>query len=154
MKRILFAVLMLFASATYAAQTIEDIRLPGDKRLLRVSNLALSVGTGANTTLLDIDTGDIDRIYVQIAPTVQALDAFSIQVAPHFAGAYVTIASAAGDYTAPTGLVVGASGDLTTLAAAATGWFILDTRGIARVRVTASAAAAGAATVSIYAGGY
>jgi hypothetical protein len=48
--------------------------------------------------------------------------------------------------------MVGASGDLTTLAAASTGWFILDTRGLARVKVLASGN--GAATVTIYAGGY
>lgn len=153
MRRIFFVVLALFSIAAWSAQTDEDIRLSPQTRILRSSNLALSVPTAGNTTLLDLNVSDIERIYVQIAPTTNGFDAFAIQIAPHVAGAYVTIASAAGDYTSPTGLLVGTSGDLTTLAAAATGWFIMDTRGLARVKVTASATG-GAATVSSYAGGY
>ncbi len=154
MRRILFVVLSFFAGACWGAQFDNDIRLAFDKRILQAENVALSVAATGNTVLLDLNVKDIERIFVQIKPTVQALDAFLIQIAPHSEGDYVTIASAAGDFTAPTGLLVGASGDLTTLAAAATGWFIMDTRGLSRVKISASANVAGAATVTIYAGGY
>ena len=152
----IFIALALLASIGLAgaAQVNEDLSFGPKTRILRASNTALSVAASGTTTLLELDVKDIERIYVQIAPTVQALDAFSVQILPHSSGAYSTIASAAADFTSPTGLIVGASGDLTTLAAAATGWFIMDTRGLARVKITASANVAGAATVSIYAGGY
>ncbi len=155
MKKILISLaLALTAGFVGAAQVNEDQTFSEKVRILRASNVSLSVATTGNTTLLDLDVKDLERIFVQIAPTVQAFDAFVIQIQPHTGGAYSTIASAAADFTSPTGLVVGASGDLTTLAAAATGWFILDVRGLARVKILASANAAGAATVSIYAGGH
>ena len=143
-----------FLWPAWADQVNEDQTFAQKIRVLRSSNTALSVAATGNTTLLDLDVKDIERVFVQIAPTVQALDAFVVQIQPHSDGAFSTIASAAGDFTTPTGLMVGASGDLTTLAAAATGWFILDTRGLARVKILASANAAGAATVSVYAGGH
>jgi len=136
-----------------AAQINEDIALQQNKRILRASNTALSVAAAGNTTLLDLDVRDIERIYVQVAPTTNGFDTFIVAIQSHSDGAYSTIASAAADYTAPAGLMVGASADLTTLAAAATGWFILDTRGLARVRIQASGSG-GAATVSAYAGGH
>ena len=155
MKRLILAIVLLALSfPALPAQLNEDIVLQQSKRILRASNSALSVPASGNTTLLDLDVKDTERIYVQLVPTTQALDAFIVAILPHSNGAYSTIASAATDFTAPVGLMVGASGDLTTLAAAATGWFILDTRGLARVRIQASANVAGAATVTIYAGGY
>lgn len=155
----LIAAVVLCVSATVApvveaAQTNEDITLQPRVRILRAENLALSVAATGNTTVLDVDVRDLERIMIQVSPTVQALDAFIVSIQPHTGGAYSTIASAAADYTAPSGLIVGASGDLTALAAAATGWIIVDVRGLSRLRVQASAAAAGAATVTAYAGGH
>ena len=152
--KIILIVLALLCSPAWAAQVDNDILLGQSKRILRSANEALSVPATGNTTLLDLDVSDIERIYVQIQPTVQALDAFIVAIMPHSSGAFSTIASVAADYTSPSGLMVGASGDLTILAAAATGWFILDTKGLARVRIQASANVAGAATVSTYAGGH
>jgi hypothetical protein len=48
--------------------------------------------------------------------------------------------------------MIKASGDLTGVAAAGSGWFVMDVRGLFEVNVLASAAVDSAA-VSIYAGG-
>src|SRR3990167_9022840 len=95
---------------------------------LLASNVAVSVAATGNTTLLEFIADDLVLIGVSILPTVQALDAFIIQVKLHPDDAYLTMFSAAGDYTTPAGLMEDASGDLTGLAAAATGWFIMDVR--------------------------
>lgn len=153
MKILMVILALLVAAPAWAQQKNEDLRITQDKRILRASNTALSVPASGNTILLDLDVRDIERIYVQVAPTTNGFDAFIVSIQPHNNGAYSTIASAAADYTSPAGIMVGASGDLTTLAAAATGWVILDTRGLARVRVQASGSG-GASTVTAVAGGY
>ena len=116
-------------------------------------NEAVSVAASGNTDLLEIIVDTINELGVTILPTVQAFDAFLVLGKFHPDAAYVTLYSSAGAFTSPAGLVVDASGDLTTLAAAATGWVILDVRPLYAIKFQASAAAAGAATVSIYAMG-
>lgn len=125
--------------------------------ILRASNAAVAVAQAGNTTLLELDTRMIERLFVQFAVADQALDAFIVQVLAHGNGAYQSIASAAGDYTSPAGLLVavggGSANDLTITPAAGSGWFLLDVRGIARVKVLASSANVAGSAVTIYAGG-
>ncbi len=122
------------------------------RQLLTAKNLAVAVAGTGNTDLLEFICAGIEQIGVEIKPTVHALDAFLIQAKFHPSGDYVTLYSSAGSFTSPAGLLLGASGDLTILAAAATGWFILDTRGLYAVRVQCSGAADGT-LVDVYAGG-
>ena len=122
------------------------------RQLMTAKNLAVSVPGTGSTTLLEIGVAGLDTISAEFKPTVQAFDAFAIQAKFHAGGDFVTLYSSAGSFTTPAGLLIGASGDLTTLGAGATGWFVLDVRGLYAVRVTASAAADSAA-VDVYAGG-
>lgn len=106
---------------------------------------AVSVAGTGNTTLLDLNVRDLERIVCYISVATQALDAFiisgSAETADQSSPTFFTLYSAASDYTSPSGLLIGASGDLTTIAASGTGWFIMDVRGLAQVRLQASAAA-------------
>lgn len=122
------------------------------RQLMVAKDTAISCPATGNTTLLEVPTAGLDNLAVQIDVTVQALDAFIIQGRFHPDGAFVTIYSAAGDYTAPVGLLVAASGDLTAQAAGTTGWFILDVRALYAVKVLASGAVNNA-LVSVYASG-
>ncbi len=108
-------------------------------------------GTGT-TTLCTLITEHMERLWVEIANVAQAFDAFAIQGRLHEDGSFLTLFDAAGDFTSPAGILIGASGDLTTLAAGGSGWLCLDVLGIQAVRLTASAAANNA-TPTIYAGG-
>lgn len=130
-------------------------RLPADRRQLEASNSAVAVAQAGNTTLLDLDVRELDRIFVQFDVTGQALDAFIVQASAHRDATPTSLASAAAHYTgAGSGsLIVGASGDLTTVAAAASGWFIMDVRGLTRVQILASSGNVAGSTVTIYAGG-
>ena len=107
-------------------------------------------GTG-NTTLCTLDVNFVERLCVEVGVATQALDVFQIQARMHSGGNFITLFSSAGHFTSPAGILIGASGDLTTLAAGATGWFILDCLGFDQVRLVASAAANNAA-VTIRAG--
>lgn len=122
------------------------------RQIVSAYRTGISVPASGNTILLTIPVESCETMGVEVKPTVNALDAFIIEAKFHPGGDFVTLYSAAGDFTSPAGLVIGASGDLTALAAAATGWVILDTRGLYAVRISASGAADGT-LVDIYAGG-
>ncbi len=91
-----------------------------------------------------IRTSDFENIYVRIdnsddtGSAAIVFDAFEIQASSDGTN-FDTLYSASGDYTSPSGLLIGCSGDLTILAADAVGWFILDVKGIHSIRVQASA---------------
>lgn len=103
------------------------------------------------TTLATYDVRDKDRLAVEIAVTDNALDQFVIQIQMHESGSGLTAYSAAADYTSVTGILVGASGDLTAITAGASGWFIIDTRGVRNVIVRAASSSASNSGVTLYA---
>lgn len=121
------------------------------KRVTLWKNEAVSVAATGNTTLLELSVINTSRLMLQVTPTTNALDAFIIQGRAHPDAVYSTLASAAADYTTPNYPVLKASGDLASLAADAVGWAIINTEGLESIKVLASAAAAGTASVSIYA---
>ena len=114
---------------------------------LLADNVAVSVGTGAVTTLLDLPVADVDEVGIEVTPTTNAFDAFEVHGKFHPSGSYQTLYSSAGSFTSPVGLLIGASGDLTALAAASTGWLFIDTLPLYGLKVVASAAG-GTATVT------
>jgi hypothetical protein len=119
--------------------------------LVTSSASAVACPATGNTALLTISTAGLERLFVQISVATQALDAFLIQGRAASGASFVTLFSAAGDFTSPAGLMVDASGDLTTLAASGTGWFVMDVRGLYEVKLLASGAVDSAA-VTVYAG--
>lgn len=112
---------------------------------------AVANPAGGPTDIIELDVTQISRLAIQITNAGFALDQFIVQGKAHPDGAYMTLLSAAADYTAPAGIVVDASGDLTTLGLA-TGWLILDVLAFSKIKIQASANG-GTGSVSIYAGG-
>lgn len=104
---------------------------------------ATTVAVAGLTTLgAAIDVSNYDQIMVVVDNTDAAaivFDAFEIQASVDGGSNFETLYSAAGDYTSPAGLLVDASGDLTVLAAAARGWFVLNCGAIDQLRIQASA---------------
>lgn len=96
----------------------------------------------AGTTVLDgpILTLNMDKIYVEIdnEDASNIFDGFQIDISTDNSN-WQTIYNVAADFTTPSGLLVGASGNLTALAASTTGWFILDCSGLSYIRIQASA---------------
>jgi len=94
----------------------------------------------------DLDVAGLGKVMVHISVAANDLDQFEIHASVD-GSVFEELYSSAGDYTSPTGILVGTSGDLTTIAAAATGWYIMDVRGIKSIRHILSGD--GAATVTI-----
>lgn len=136
------------------AQSIQhDVGIVPLQRVREAQNLDVAVAVSGNTTLLTLRVFGLERIFVQVTPSDNNFDAFSIAARSCPDAGSSTLYSTSGAFTSPAGLIVAASGDLTALAAAATGWFIMDVRGLWEVTIAASATG-GVATTDIYLGGY
>ena len=105
------------------------------------------------TTVATLPTTLVDRITVEIAVTSNALDQFVIQGLVHNSGSYQTLYSTSLDYTSPAELLIGTSGDLTIIAAAASGHFVMDVKGYAAIRLRAASGNAAGSGITIYASG-
>ena len=100
--------------------------------------------TGAAATLFTAVTQNRTDLFFSLLPATQNLTALSIEARVHDeSNTWMTLASAAGDFTAPSGAIFGASGDLTTLAAASEGWCKVEIHGDFEIRVRATAVARG-----------
>lgn len=92
------------------------------------------------------------RIAVRLQVATNALAAFVIQGLVNIQdGTWITIASTSGDYLSPKGILVGASGDLTTLAVGS-GWFILDVDGFSKIKIQANSSAVGGSSLAVAGG--
>lgn len=125
-----------------------------DRRLsVSAKNAAVAVLAASSTTILELSTTEIARLGVEVKnSSANAFDAFVVQGKFHKDGNWVTLYSAGADFSSPTGLLIDASGDLTVLAAGASGWLILDVLGLFSVRIQASVATADG-TCDVYARG-
>lgn len=118
-----------------------NVTQTGRKSTLASTTVAVA---GLTTIGTAISTIDMEQIYVRIdnsddtGTAAILFDAFEIQGSPDGL-TFDTLYSTAGDYTSPTGILVGTSGDLTILAADAIGWFMLDCSSINVLRIQASA---------------
>lgn len=104
------------------------------------------------TTIATIDVSNVDQIFVTTTVTTYALAAYQITAKPNSGASYVTLYSAAGDYTSPAGALIDASGDLTSQAVGA-GWFILDVKGMSSVQLKATSSNVAGSGVTVSVGG-
>lgn len=118
--------------------------------VVHYENTGVSVPAAGNTTIAEIGVEGCETLSVQFSVATFALDAFTVQRRTTANAAYETEASSAANYTAPTGRIQRASGDLTTVGAGSTGSFDMDVAGLESVKITASGNG-GAASVSVYA---
>ena len=132
------------------AQTFRPVKM--FRELIDVTNLAVAVAaTGLTTILEELIVSGLSTLGMSIdnANGGAALSAFAVQFKFSKDDAWRTVASAAADFTTPNDPVNSASGDLTSLAANASGTLTLDIRGVYAVRIQATANT-NPATVSIY----
>lgn len=110
------------------------------KQRISGKNASQSVPAAGLTELFNFVVGDVQRIFAQFVNTGFAFDQFVISCKAHEDAPWSIFYATAGSFTSPAGILVGASGDLTTLASGATaGWFILDVTGLFAIKVEASA---------------
>lgn len=106
----------------------------------------------ALTLLMIVNAFDYDRLNCQFNVANHALDQFVIKATVHATAPLQTLYSSSDSYTIPSGLLQVCSGDLTTVAAAGVGGFILDIGGYHEVRIYAASSNVAGSVVDIYAG--
>lgn len=120
-------------------------------------NTVAAILAAGNTELLEVLVDGIEQVWVEVVLTTQAFDAFIIEGKMTPESGYLTLTNAVvGSASAapqPVGLILAASAHtFASLAAAATGWLLLNTHGLYSIRISASAAVNGA-NVTIRASG-
>jgi hypothetical protein len=106
-------------------------------------NVGVTVLAASTGTILEVEVSDIDQLGVELASVTQAFDAFVFQGRMSPNGAYQTIKSSG--WNTAGGLLLATSGDVAALAAGASGFVVLDVRGLYSVRFQASKAVADSA---------
>lgn len=141
---------MVAAVLAYADQQTQTVQIRPPHCSYNGSNTLDNSGV---QDIMHFDVKGIKRLVLEISNITNNLAAFVVQGAPNQQAPWITIASLSTDYTVPKGLVIGASGDLTALAAGATGWIILDVEGFSDIKIQANSSAAGGSTLTFYGGG-
>lgn len=111
-----------------------------------------AVADDEDAVIADINVSGLEIVSVFISVADEALDTFKVLGGVR-GGPLVPLFDEAADFETPVGPLVNASGDLTTLAADAVGWFFIDVRGLDRLQVLARSADAAGSTVTVNAGG-
>jgi hypothetical protein len=106
-------------------------------------NVSVTVTLTGNTVLLEVPVEDIDQLGVELSSVTQAFDAFIFEGRMSPNGSYQTIKSTG--WATPGGLLLASSGDLAALAAGASGFAVLDVRGLYSARFQGSKAIADSA---------
>jgi hypothetical protein len=110
-----------------------------------------TIPAAGNTVILEVPTLGLRNIGVEVSVGVNALDAFIVSAQFHPNGAFQQLYAAI--TSTPAGLILAASGTLASTGAGSTGWFIMDVRGIYKVRVSASGTTADTTTITARASG-
>jgi hypothetical protein len=93
----------------------------------------------ASEDVVTIRCRDMEELFLSFVVGTANLGAFTVEYRVAAEGGWFTVASAAGDYTSPTGVILGASGDLTTAASGATvHWLNLSVKAVHDVRIKAA----------------
>ncbi len=105
-------------------------------------------------TLIDtIIVTNYDAITIYVSNSGNALDQFEIAGNAIRDGTFEILFNAAVDFTSPAGILIGASGDLTTLADGASGWVLLYPKGFFAIRIQAARATGADTTLTQNSGG-
>lgn len=127
----------------------QDFKELGRRRVYR--SVTATVAASGGTDVLVVNTRGIEQIMVHLTVASASLTGFAIKGKASPSATAATLYNTTAGFTAPAGLLLGASGDL-TLAAAGAHWFIMDTRCLEEVTLTATSG--GTATVAVEMGGF
>ena len=104
--------------------------------------------TNVESVIFNQNVTNAEFIMIEVDTLSSPLTSFTIQMKGHAASSMSDMFSSSEDYLNPTGLLRGASCDMTTLNGTG-GWVMLDTRGISQVSLKVSSSVSGSITVRV-----
>lgn len=131
--------------------TIKQQTHPNYNRI-DIEHLDVAVPNTGLTSLAEIVVAGVNRLFLQVAVSGQALDQFVISARSRKNSPWSVLYSGSADYAVPRGVMIGVSGDLSTLAAGDTGDIVVDVRGFYELRFEARSGNAAGSTVSVFGG--
>ena len=111
-----------------------------------INDIAAVTVPASSTLQATYAVGSKVRLMVKLTVATAALTNFAISARATTAATYDILYNVSADFTAPKGILIGTSGDL-TLQGIGSGWFIMDIRGLESVRLHATSA--GTATLAL-----
>lgn len=123
-------------------------------RYLEFTGAANAMDNSGVQNIFIIDVAGIARIACRIVVAINTLAAFVLKgLVNEQDTTYVTLKSTSTHFTGPSGVLIDASGDLTTQVAGGTGWFVMNVAGFAKIAIAANSSAAGGSTLAIFGSG-
>jgi len=119
--------------------------------LLFAKSVVTGIPATGDTGILEVMTLGLRHIGVYFEVATNNLDTFIVSAKFHPDAAFVSLYT--GITSTPAGLIIAASGTLATTAAAGSGWFLMDVRGIYAIKISVSGTVADTTAVNIYASG-
>ena len=120
---------------------------------LFAKSVVTAIPAAGNTDILEFITLGLKNIGVYFDVATNAIDTFVVSAKFHPDAAWVSLYTAIDATPTESPLVIAASGTLASTAAAGTGWFALDVRGIYAIKISVSGTVADTTAVNIYASG-
>ena len=121
--------------------------------LLYAKSVVTAIPATGNTDILEIMTLGLKNIGVYFTVATNDLDAFIVSAKFHPDDTFHSLYTAIDATPTESPLVIAASGTLASTAAAGTGWFLMDVRGIYAIKISVSGTVADTTAVNIYASG-
>ena len=120
---------------------------------LQAKSIVTAIPAGSDTDILEIYTLGLARIGVFFDVTTNAIDKFIVSARFHPDDTFHQLYDAIDATPTESPLVSAASGTLASTAAAGSGWFLMDVRGIYAIKITVSGTVDDTTAVNIYASG-
>ena len=121
--------------------------------LLYAKSVVTGIPAGSTVDILEVMTLGLKNIGVYFTVATNNLDVFIVSAKFHPDDTFHTLYDAIDATPTESPLVIAASGTLATTAAAGSGWFLMDVRGIYAIKISVSGTVADTTTVNIYASG-
>lgn len=118
---------------------------------LSVENADVAVANTL-TEIATIEVAGLSRLFLQLTVANHDLNQFMISARATNNAPWSVLYATSGDYQTPRGILIGVSGDLSTLGAGETGDIVLDVRGFYELRFSARSRDAGGSIVSVFGG--
>ena len=121
--------------------------------LLFAESVVTTLPASGDTRVLEIPTLGLKNIGVAFTPAVNAIDAFKVYAKFHPEDSFHLLYGAIDSTPTESPLVIAASGTLASQAAASTGWFTMDVRGIYAIAIDVSGSTDDTGGITLYASG-
>ena len=104
------------------------------------------------TEIATIEVAGLSRLFLQVTVANHALSQFVISARATNNAPWSVLYATSDDYQTPRGILIGVSGDLSTLGAGEVGDIVLDVRGFYELKFEASSGNAAGSNVSVFGG--